>query len=407
MELKTQKIMERVDQSVALMEPMLPEEGNRLLEDLAVDLIARASALAGQVHPIVRESIGDLVRSINCYYSNLIEGHNTHPRDIDRALADDFSTNLEKRNLQLEAKAHIEVQRMIDAGQGPQDIISVDYILWIHREFCNRLPTELVSVENPRTKEQLVIIPGQLRTGGVQVGRHIPPHASVLLRFLQRFEEAYSPQRLSKLQQLIAVAAAHHRLLWIHPFYDGNGRVTRLFSHAYLRHIGIGNSLWSVSRGLARRNQDYKTFLMTADQKRWNDLDGRGNLTAKGLISFCEFFLEVAIDQVGYMASLLDTTGLLSRIERYVEEEIHLKHLPRGSFFLLREALFSGEVERGKAASITGYQERQARSVLNELVKKGLLISDTQKGPVRLGFPLEVVEYWFPKLYPMGNDTSN
>ncbi len=399
--------MEQIDQSVALMEPMLPEEGNRLLENLAMDLTAKASALAGQVHPIVRESIGDLVRSINCYYSNLIEGHNTHPRDIDRALADDFSDNLEKRNLQLEAKAHIEVQRMIDAGQGPQDIVSVDYILWLHREFCRRLPSELLSVENPSTKEQLVITPGQLRTGGVQVGRHIPPHSSALLKFLRRFTEAYSPQRLSKLQQLIAVAAAHHRLLWIHPFYDGNGRVTRLFSHAYLRHIGIGNSLWSVSRGLARRNQDYKASLMTADQKRWNDLDGRGNLTAKGLVSFCEFFLKVAIDQVEYMASLLDTTRLLSRIERYVEEEIHLKNLPRGSFFLLREALFSGEVERGKAASITGYQERQARSVLNELVKKGLLISDTQKGPVRLGFPLEVVESWFPKLYPMGNDAPN
>jgi Fic family protein len=400
-------MMERVDQSVALMEPMLPEERNRLLEDLAVDLIAKASALAGQVHPIVRESIGDLVRSINCYYSNLIEGHNTHPRDIDRALADDFSTNLEKRNLQLEAKAHIEVQRMIDAGQGPRDIVSIDYILWLHREFCRRLPTELLSVENPDTKAQLILTPGQLRTGGVKVGRHIPPHSSVLLRFLQRFEEAYSPQRLSKLQQLIAVAAAHHRLLWVHPFYDGNGRVTRLFSHAYLRHIGIGNSLWSVSRGLARRNQDYKAFLMTADQKRWNDLDGRGNLTAKGLVRFCEFFLEVAIDQVEYMASLLDTTRLSSRIERYVEEEIRLKHLPRGSFLLLREALFSGEIERGKAASITGYQGRQARSVLNELVKKGLLISNTQKGPVRLGFPLEVVESWFPKLYPMDSDAPN
>ncbi len=399
--------MEQVDQSVALMEPMLPEEGNRLLGDLAVDLVNKASALAGQVHPTVRESIGDLVRSINCYYSNLIEEHNTHPRDIDRALAGDFSNDLEKRNLQLEARAHIEVQRMIDAGQGPQDVVSVDYILWLHREFCSRLPRELLSIKNPDTKEQLVITPGQLRTGGVQVGRHIPPHSSALLRFLQRFTEAYSPQRLSKLQQIISVAAAHHRLLWIHPFYDGNGRVTRLFSHAYLRHIGIGNSLWSISRGLARKNQEYKASLVTADQKRWNDLDGRGNLTAKGLVSFCAFFLEVALDQVEYMASLLDTTRLLSRIERYVEEEIRLKHLPRGSFFLLREALFSGEVERGKAASITGYQERQARSVLNELVKKGLLISNTQKGPVRLGFPLKVVEYWFPKLYPMGNDTSN
>lgn len=69
-----------------LMEPMLPPEGERVLEDLAVDLVAKANALAGRLHPAVQAGIGELVRSMNCYYSNLIEGHDTHPRDIDRAL---------------------------------------------------------------------------------------------------------------------------------------------------------------------------------------------------------------------------------------------------------------------------------------------------------------------------------
>jgi Fic family protein len=87
---------------------------------------------------------------MNCYYSNLIEGHNTHPRDIDssacakgdRALADDLSENIEQRNLQLEAKAHIEVQRLIDQGAYP-DIVSVAAICDIHRQFCTRLPADL------------------------------------------------------------------------------------------------------------------------------------------------------------------------------------------------------------------------------------------------------------------------
>ena len=99
------------------MEPLLPpEEGQKRLEDAAFELVSRASALAGQTNPIVTASIGTLVRSMNCYYSNLIEGHDTPPRDIDRALRKDYSAEPARRALQLEAVAHIEVQQAIDEG---------------------------------------------------------------------------------------------------------------------------------------------------------------------------------------------------------------------------------------------------------------------------------------------------
>ena len=97
-------------ENISLMESMLPPEGKRELEDLALDLATKASGLASQLPPAVRRSIGDLVRSMNCYYSNLIEGHDTHPRDIDRALSHaDYSADPQKRGLQHEAVAHIEV----------------------------------------------------------------------------------------------------------------------------------------------------------------------------------------------------------------------------------------------------------------------------------------------------------
>ena len=382
-----------------LMEPMPPEEGNKRLEDLATELVGKASSLASSLRPEVRASVGDLVRSMNCYYSNLIEGHNTHPRDIDRAMKADYSTDTKKRELQLEARAHIEVQRMVDASN-IDALVSSETICWIHREFCSRLPDELLWVVNPDSGKKIKVVPGMLRDGEVQVGRHLAPLADSLPLFLTRFTEAYAPEKISKLRQIIAVAASHHRLLWIHPFYDGNGRVTRLFSHAYLRHIGIGNSLWSISRGLARRVEDYKSLLMQADEPRRGDLDGRGSLTANGLLNFCIFFLEACIDQVDYMASILEPSELLRRMQLYCEDEIRAERLQKGSFDLLREALLAGSFERGKADMITGYKERQARMVLADLVSKGLLVSDTIKSPVRLGFPIDVVERWFPKLYP-------
>src|SRR5579862_3983151 len=101
-------------------EPLLPGENQPDLQDLAFELVSAASSLAGQLNIQVRDAVGELVRSMNCYYSNLIEGHNTLPRDIERALAKEYSAEPEKRNLQLEAVAHIEVQRKIDSGHDSQ-----------------------------------------------------------------------------------------------------------------------------------------------------------------------------------------------------------------------------------------------------------------------------------------------
>lgn len=388
-------------ETIGLMEPLLPPEGTGDLNDLTVDLISKASSFAGMLNPVVGKSVGNLVRSMNCYYSNLIEGHDTTPRDIDRALSEDFSSEPKKRALQEEAVAHIAVQKMIDDGCAP-DVhpISSEYGRWIHKEFCDRLPDELLWIENPDTGKKIKIIPGKHRDGTVIVGRHIPPLPENLDRFLGRFDEGYNPKNLSRLQRIISIAASHHRYAWIHPFYDGNGRVIRLMSYAALRKIDVGSELWSVARGLARRKDEYKALLQAADELRRGDLDGRGTLSQAALVYFCEFFLKICIDQVEYMNSLLDFKTLSERMRIHVEEMIALKELPKGSYSLLREALLVGEFERGKVEDITGLKDRAARDILYALVKKGLLVSDTPRGPVRLGFPIDVVERWFPLLYP-------
>jgi Fic family protein len=182
------------------------------------------------------------------------------------------------------------------------------------------------------------MIPGELRTGTVQVGRHIPPDPEALPRFMNRFAAAYDRRRLSKVRQIVALGAAHHRLLWIHPFYDGNGRFTRLMFHASLQRCGVGSSLWSVARGLARNVKEYKALLMAADEPRRGDLDGRGVLSTQALIKFCEFFLTICIDQIDFMASLLEPSDLLRRMRLHIEDEVQKGNLPKGSFPLLREA---------------------------------------------------------------------
>jgi Fic family protein len=387
--------------NITSMEPMVPEEASRLLDDDILPLVAQANQLAGRIHPILRESIGDLVRSMNCYYSNLIEGHDTHPRDIDRALANDFSSEPKKRDLQKEAVAHIHVQKLIDTGRDP-DVwpASAAYASWLHKEFCSHLPPEMLFVTDDKTGERMEIIPGSWRKREVQVGRHVPPPHEDLPRYLARFDTAYGSPPLSKTRQIQTVGAVHHRLLWIHPFLDGNGRVARLMSHALFKRLDIGNSLWSVARGLARDEQRYKALLAQADGPREGDLDGRGNLTQRGLIEFCKFFLDRSIDQIRFMSSLLEPATLLTRMEIHIEEEVRAKRLLRGSFAVLRDAVMNGEVERSKIPALTGYEERSARNVTAGLVERGMLAAATHRAPLRLAFPADVAERWFPNLYP-------
>jgi Fic family protein len=382
-------------------EPFMPAEGTAVLENLAFDLAREASELSAQLHPVVRLSVADLVRSMNCYYSNLIEGRNTHPRDIDRAMSADYSSDPHRRDLQLEAQAHIEVQRLIDerVGDMPRPPASRAFIEWTHREFCRRLPESLLVVENLDTRERIPVVPGQMRSRIVAVGRHVAPDAEDLTAFMGRFEEAYDSVRLTKPRQVIAVAAAHHRFLWIHPFLDGNGRVARLMSHALLLDTGIGSTLWSVSRGLARSSGEYKRRLMAADEPRRNDLDWRGALSHEALIDFCRFFLETCLDQVRCMRELLDPSELQRRMELYVRDEESAERLPKRSYAVLREALLSGELERGRIAQLIDTSERTARRVISALVDKRLLVSGSHKAPLRLGFPIDVVERWFPRLY--------
>ena len=164
-------------------------------------------------------------------------------------------------------------------------------------------------------------------------------------------------------------------------------------SHALLKRLEVGTSLWSVARGLARDEGRYKDLLMAADGPREGDRDGRGNLGQRGLVAFSRFFLERAVDQVEFMGGLMEPEALDRRIELHIEEEVRAKRLPRGSFAV--------EVERSRIPLLTGYEERAARKVTSALMNRGMLVAGSSRAPLKLGSPADAVERWFPRLYPV------
>ena len=393
-------VMDRKE-AVALMEPLLIAEGSRHrgeLTDLAIEIAARSAGFRRSLPDGVRTALADLVRAMNCYYSNLIEGHDTHPVDIERALKNDYSNDPRKRDLQLEAKAHITVQQWIDAGGLAGRPLLLAGIEEIHRRFCELLPEGLLWIDNPDTGERLKIVPGQLRDRDVRVGQHVPISPGAVPRFLAHCEGVYG--RLGRTDAILSAAAAHHRLLWIHPFLDGNGRVARLVSHASLLETLDTGGIWSVARGLARNVAAYKSHLADCDRPRRNDLDGRGNLSEEALAAFTRYFLELCIDQVSFMEELVQPDRLRTRILMWTEEEIRLGHLPPKSGSILEALLYRGELPRRDAANIVDTGDRQARRIVSALVDKGVLTSESARAPLRLTFPAALASRWMPGLFP-------
>ena len=72
-------------ESVGLMEPLLASDTAKhvsSLSDFAVDLAAKTAGLRRSLPDGVVGSLANLMRAMDCYYSNLIEGHDTHPVEI-------------------------------------------------------------------------------------------------------------------------------------------------------------------------------------------------------------------------------------------------------------------------------------------------------------------------------------
>lgn len=383
-----------IPMKVSSMEPMMPRVTPELIS-LSGAIRERIGGLKEKLHPITAKAVSAIVADMNSYYSNLIEGHHTYPKDIERALQNDFSSNLQERDKQLLGLAHVKTENAILSSATEENIFTPGTLLKIHETFYANLP-ESMRLSKSQSGKEYQIIPGKFRNFEVAVGAHQPPASKSLEKFIVRFCEAYKNIPIGEI--LIAAAASHHRLAWIHPFGDGNGRVVRIFTSSLLKAYGLnGGGIWSISRGLARNRSQYYAKLAIADQGRQGDLDGRGTLSERSLIEFCEFFLSTMLDQMDFMLGILKLDSVISRYARLMHEVF-----PKKSELCLRiikELWTFGETPRGKICEITGMSERASRAILSELESKGFVKSDSLKTPVHINISADISEQIFPNLF--------
>lgn len=376
-------------------EPLLPSA--ELLARLTLQarpVVEASLRLQGALAPHTRVALRELVRAMNSYYSNRIEGQSTHPVNIEKALRQDFSATPDIARRQRVALAHIEAEKELEAlGLSPAQAFHSETLRLAHEALYRRL-----TPEDRRTEEGLDVLPGRWREVPVAVFRHEPPVAASIPQFLARADEVYA-RAWGLEMSLVAAACAHHRLNWVHPFLDGNGRACRLQLHTGLHPLTDG--LWSVNRGLARQRERYYQCLSEADMARQGDLDGRGNLSQRMLVQWCEFLIDVCRDQVEFMTQLLQPQTLKTRLEALVRVRTAERDNYRSELIQpLLHVMATGPVSRGDFARMTGLGETTARKSMSQLLKDGLLQSDSHRSELRIGIPLDALSILFPNLYP-------
>jgi Fic family protein len=394
----------------SLFQPLFPEE--RVLGpllDQASQLIAQSHRLVGQASPAIRASLAEPLRAMNSYYTNKIEGQHTLPSDIERALKREFDADLEVRRKQRLALAHMDAEVALEQSVRdvePRALFLPERIQELHAALYSRLPEE-----DRVTDEGEKIVPGEWREKRVTAGLHLAPAAEDIRELMDAWSSRYRELRGSD-RLVVGIACAHHRLTWIHPFIDGNGRAARLHSQLLLYALGLTGGLWSPMRGLARSHEMYYARLNNADMRRRNDLDGRGPLSQEELVAFAGYFLTTCLDQVVFMSDMLTLDRFRDRLAdalRHLEAQpwrigtersvIKAEALPA-----LHYVAITGPMDRTRFLALVGLPTRTARRILASLLDYGLLRSDSRLGPVSFNIPLKSLRWLFPRLWPEADE---
>lgn len=387
--------------TIGWLEPLLPDAFPEALLNKADQLRFAAGQLSGALPPETAQRVSELLQITNSFYSNLIEGQYTEPAYMESA-SPRRAPKRPTKQLQDLAVAHVQVQAAVDrlTGQLPwAEGFSPKLLSLVHRHlFQGANPDDL------KLSEDRLMEPGQLRTEAgllVKVGEHLAPSPEIVVPMLERMQQVYGRIGDSRMR-LLAALAYHHRLAWVHPFPDGNGRLVRLITHVHLNQLGLASPLWSLSRGLARQQSAYYERLANADVPRRGDLDGRGQLSRAALLEFIEFMLDVCLDQVHYMRGALQLAPIRDRLDQIIglHPRLRAAGIRPEAAAALQALLAQGTMPRSDFKTFLGLGERLAIDQLQRLIRLGLVEGPTPKSrQVYPGLPVWFAQDLFPDLH--------
>ncbi len=265
-------------------------------ESKIVTLITQLSRLknaklVGTTIPEIFSELTKVFHFLESVASARIEGNNT--------TVSEFFEKISNRNETQDEK----LEEIENIYKGLDFILSLEEMA-INKTFVSQLHTLVVRGLSRPPSGEGDNTPGAYRTHEVRVGKHNPPltlscieeEMSDLFGFLAKKDK---PQF-----ELLKIAIAVHRFLWIHPFGNGNGRVARLFTFALLKMHGYAaKSFLHPAASFCVNRDSYYEKLSIADSGK-----------EENILAWCEFFLQSVYDELVKVARLFDVDYVKNRI---------------------------------------------------------------------------------------------
>jgi Fic family protein len=286
------------------MEPARIEDPGMELSRLCASLRRATAELEDMVPLEGRKSLSSAISAVSAFHSSRVEGRSPDPEEFLRLVLDQGSADASEESRECISLLGMHEDVHSEAYAESMEPSAEAWLLERHARFAKAAPWTAGAQ-----------MPGTFRNVDVQVGMHVPPPHDRISAFMDHFYRRYRQDWLQgDVTKVLAVATSHHRLAYIHPFEDGNGRLARLYSSAMAQRAGIASGgLWSLPRALACTAggvDEYHRKMSLADRPRQGDRDGRGNLSLAALESFTTWFLEACLAEVDRMRDVYsrDTT---------------------------------------------------------------------------------------------------
>lgn len=254
----------------------------------------RGKEIYSEIPPHIFFQLKDIYQILETLGSARIEGNNT-------TLSEYVEKIIEKNTLKDENEKEIDnintALQFIEKNFNTGEKIGKLFVLEIHKIIMQDLQRE--GSKNP----------GDFRKWNVAISKsqHIPPDFAVLSEYLDHFFEFINTEHKEQ-NQLLAIALAHHRFAYIHPFDNGNGRMWRLLNYILLIKLGFIDKRFRIINP--------SSVFYTDREKYYAMLGKADSLQEKDLLDWCEYFLLGLKNEVEKIESLLDAT--------YVKNEILL-----------------------------------------------------------------------------------
>lgn len=352
-----------------------PKWGSKLANTIIELEKLRVKKLGGPVPPYIFFQLKNIFQILESLGSARIEGNHTTLAEFVEKIIEDPS-----RKTKNESDREIfNIERAIAFIEK-----NVSGTTQLNRALISEIHKIIVDGLTPSPVGEGSRYPGQLRPINVSIVKsgHIPPEAIKVSQFFDELMQ-FVNQPLESQYHLLAIALSHHRMAWIHPFDNGNGRIVRMFTYALLIKQGFqvksGRILNPTAIFCMDRDQYYK-MLSFADS-------GEEEKT----LEWCLYVLEGLRTEIEKIDKLLDLnyityTILLPMLLYSLERE----HITKREYEILSALVKSKDmsIKSADLERMIGQESPVQRSrILKKLKDKKMLIPRKKNGRIyTIGF---------------------